>query len=246
MPIRRAPCAAATVSAAGAGTKPLNAREKCRAICYGNIRQLCLGMERAGNLSGNVLHSMENEAALNAWFCREVLPLERPLTGFIRRNWRVADDVTDLRQDIYERALAGAREAIPINTRAYLFTVARNHLINQAKRGQVVSIELVADMSALDTEFDRFGAERQLSAREELRRTQQGLDRLPPRCREVVWLRKVEGLSTRETAERLGVTVDTVEKQITQGMRALVDYMLGGSGKIRRPSDARRSRSERP
>lgn len=191
-------------------------------------------------LLGDALHTMANEAALHAWFCGEVLPLERALTSFIRRNWRIPDDVVDLRQDIYERALAGARATIPVNTRAYLFAVARNHLINQAKRGQVVSIELVADMSALDLEFDRFGAERQLSARDELRRTQQGLDQLPPRCREVVWLRKVEGLSTRETAERLGVTVDTVEKQITQGMRALVDYMLGGSGKIRRPFTARR------
>ena len=183
---------------------------------------------------------MADDAALHGWFCQEVLPLEPALTRFIRRNWRVPDDVTDLRQDIYERALAGARAAIPVNTRAYLFTVARNHLINQAKRGQVVSIELVADMSSLDSEFDRFGTERQLSAREELRRTQQGLERLPPRCRQVVWLRKVEGLSTRETADRLGVTVDTVEKQITQGMRALVDHMLGGSGKIRRPFAVRR------
>jgi RNA polymerase sigma-70 factor (ECF subfamily) len=183
---------------------------------------------------------MVDDATLNAWFCREVLPLERMLTGFIRRNWRVDADVTDLRQDIYERALAGARAGIPAHTRQYLFTVARNHLINQAKRGQVVSIELVADISALDLGFDRLRTERQLSARDELRRTQQGLDRLPPRCREVVWLRKVEGLSTRETAERLGIGVDTVEKQITQGMRALVDFMLGGSGKLRRPVSPRR------
>ena len=118
---------------------------------------------------------MSDEATLNAWFCTEVLPLERALTGFIRRNWRVAADVTDLRQDIYERALAGARQAIPTHTRRYLFTVARNHLINCAKRGQVVSIELVADTSALDLDSDAFGTERQLTAREELRRTRRAL-----------------------------------------------------------------------
>lgn len=190
---------------------------------------------------------MVDEATLSAWFCGEVLPLERALTAFIRRNWRVDADVTDLRQDIYERALTGARAGIPAHTRQYLFTVARNHLINQAKRGQVVSIELVADMSSLETDFDRFWTERHLNAREDLRRTQQGLDQLPSRCREVVWLRKVEGLSTRETAERLGISVDTVEKQITQGMRALVDFMLGGNGKIQRPFYARRrTRSEAP
>jgi RNA polymerase sigma-70 factor (ECF subfamily) len=188
---------------------------------------------------------MVDEAMLNAWFCREVLPLERALTNFIQRNWRVASDVKDLRQDIYERALAGARTELPSHTRRYLFTVARNHLINGAKRAQVVSIELVADMSALELEEHDFEAERHLSARDELRRAQVGLDQLPPRCREVVWLRKVEGLTTRETAERLGIGLDTVEKQITQGMRALVDFMLGGNGKIRRPVTGRdRSRSE--
>ncbi len=178
---------------------------------------------------------MVEDEALNAWFCREVLPLERALTHFIRRNWRVAADVTDLRQEIYERALVGARAALPHYTRQYLYAIAKNHIINRAKRAQVVSFELVADMSAVEHDFDRFATERQLSARDELRRAQSGLDRLPPRCREVVRLRKVEGLSTRETADRLGITVDTVEKQMTQGMRALVDYMLGGSGKISRP-----------
>jgi len=179
---------------------------------------------------------MADERALNAWFCREVLPLEGALTQFIRRNWRVPADVVDLRQDIYERALSGARSGIPTHTRHYLFTVARNHLINRAKRGQIVSFELVADMASFDAEYDRFGTERQLNAREELRRAQAGLEQLPPRCREVVRLRKVEGLSTRETADRLGISINTVEKQMTQGMRALVDFMLGGSGRISRPS----------
>jgi len=66
------------------------------------------------------------------------------------------------------------------------------------------------------------------------------MDALPPRCREVVRLRKVEGLTTRETADRLGVGIDTIEQQLTLGMRALVDFMLGGSGKVRRPRFVRR------
>jgi RNA polymerase sigma factor (sigma-70 family) len=184
--------------------------------------------------------SMVNDDALNAWFKREVLPLESALMAFLRRNWRVTDDIPDLRQDIYERVLSGARGGLPLEVRSYVFTVARNHLVNHAKRGQIVSFELVADMAFLDVEIDRFRTERQLTARDELRRAQAGLDRLPERCREVVWLRKVEGLSTRQTAERLGISIDTVEKQITLGMRALVDFMLGGSGRIVRSSGSAR------
>src|SRR5881628_1388647 len=107
---------------------------------------------------------MVDEATLNAWFCAEVLPLEQALTSFIRRNWRSASDIIDLRQDIYERALTGARAGIPVHTRGYVFAVARNHLINQANRGQVVSIELVADHSALDSQSDAWRTDRQLSA----------------------------------------------------------------------------------
>jgi RNA polymerase sigma-70 factor (ECF subfamily) len=189
---------------------------------------------------------MVKDADLNIWFCREVLPLEAALTRFIRRNWRSASDVTDLRQDIYERALNGARAELPGNTAAYLFTVARNHLINTAKRARIVSFDLVADLESIDVEADLLATERHLSARDELRRAQAGLDNLPSRCREVVQLRKVEGLSTREVADRLGVGIDTVEKQTTLGMRALVDFMLGGSGRIDRAPPARRQARAEP
>lgn len=187
---------------------------------------------------------MIDDATLNAWFGREVLPLERALTAFIRRNWRVVDDVTDLRQEIYERVLVGARVCLPANPAQYVYTSARNHLINSAKRARIVSFELVADLETVDRHIDLFAAERQLSAREELRRAQEGLERLSPRCREIVRLRKFEGLSTLETAERLGVGTDAIERQLTMGMRALVDFMLGGSGKIVWQNRLRRRRQE--
>lgn len=181
-----------------------------------------------------------DDAALNEWFCREVLPLEASLVGFIRRNWRVAADINDLRQEIYERVLLGARDGLPRDTRQFVYTVARHHLINCAKRLKLVPFDLVADLEELMTDANVLEPERYATARQELHRAQAGLDQLPQRCREVIRLRKIEGLSTREVAERLGISVDTVEKQTTQGMRALVDFMLGGTGKIQRPPDVRR------
>ena len=35
---------------------------------------------------------MIDDAALNAWFCGQVLPLEPALTSFIRSNWRIAEE----------------------------------------------------------------------------------------------------------------------------------------------------------
>lgn len=169
---------------------------------------------------------------MQAWFCQEVLPLERPLIAFVRRNWRDSEDVIDLVHDIYALAIAGARDGVPHSTRQYIFTVARNHLINRAKRARIVSFELIADLETFRPEQSLDETERHLDAREALRRVQVGMDKLSPRVREIVMLRKVEGLNIKETAERLGIGKDAVNHQLAMGMKALSDHMLGGTGKI--------------
>lgn len=184
---------------------------------------------------------------IRKWFCREVLPLERQLTSFIRRNWRVADDVLDLRQDVYQLAITGARNGLPFSTPRYLFTIARNHLINSAKRGRIISFDIVADLESLRTDIDMLQAERHLESRESLRRVVAGLEKLSPRVRQVVELRKIEGLSIKETAERLGIGKEAVNHQLLMGMKALADHMLGGAGRVvrrRYGRDGRRARGE--
>lgn len=113
---------------------------------------------------------MIDDADLERWFCGEVLPLERALTSFIRRNWKASDDVNDLRHDIYALVIGGARSGLPVNAKHYVFTVARNHLINRAKRARIVSFDLVADLETLDRPIDMTCEERHLNARESLRR----------------------------------------------------------------------------
>lgn len=185
---------------------------------------------------------MNDDADMREWFCREVLPLEGSLLRFIRRSWPVADDALDLVHDVYELAIGGARTGLPRNTRQYLFIVARNHLINRAKRARIVSFELVADLETVPVAVDMFETERQLHARDALRHVQAGIDKLSPRVREIVLMRKVEGLDVKETSERLGIGADAVNHQLAMGMKALADHMLGGAGKIvRRKYPARRS-----
>src|SRR4028119_1822260 len=106
---------------------------------YGKLSPVCLGSSMTYSLKEVACQRMVDDAVLNAWFCQEVLPLERALTRFIRRNWRSPTDVMDLRQEVYERVLVGARGEIPQNAEHYIYTIARNHLINCAKRAQIVS-----------------------------------------------------------------------------------------------------------
>ena len=53
---------------------------------------------------------------------------------------------------------------------------------------------------------------------------------LPAKCREAFVLRKVQGLSQRETARKLGLSESTVEKHVGRGIRHLIN-IFGRGGK---------------
>ena len=166
-------------------------------------------------------------AGLNAWFVREVLPLEAALMQYFRRSTASRNDAEDLCQDVFVRVYEAAQRQIPDPVRPFVFTTARNLLINRARREHVVSIEAVADLDALDIALDEPGPDRNAMARDELRNLQAALDHLPPRCREAVMLRKIEGLSHREIAARMGISEKTVDRHICDGVTVLSDILFG-------------------
>lgn len=159
------------------------------------------------------------------WFVREVLPLEAVLTQFLHHNWRNKSEIPDLRQDIYIKVYQAAQRQIPERTKPFLFATARNHLITRLRDESIVPIEAIADPDTLSIAADTPGPDRSAIARDALRRLQAALDRLPPRCREAVVLRKIEGLSVREIAERMGVAEKTVKNHLTEGVRSLANSL---------------------
>ena len=164
---------------------------------------------------------------VQAWFVREVLPLEAALMQFLRRSRRNASDAEDLRHDIYVRVCEAAQKEIPKSTKAFVFSIARNLIIDHARHDQIVPIDAVADLDELNVAADAPGPERSVVAREELRTLQAALDRLPPRCRDAVVMRKIDGLPRHEIAVRMGIAEITVRRHISDGMAALADAVYG-------------------
>jgi len=181
--------------------------------------------------------------SLDAWFKREILGHEAALLRYLMRVWPRKHEVDDLRQETYARVYQAARNLRPTSPRAFLFTTAHHLITDRVRRERIVSIEAVGDLEALDVSVDEITTEQRVSARQELKRLAQALDRLPPRCRTVIWLRRVEGLSQKEVAERLGVSVKAIEQQVSKGGRLLAQYMLGGeaangnTGQVSRSSE---------
>lgn len=171
---------------------------------------------------------------VSAWFVREVLPLEAILMHYLQHNWQNRADIADLRQDVYARVFEAAQKQLPDNAKRFLLATARNLLIDRVRHEQVVPIESAADLETLGVALDAPGPERIVMARDELRRLQAALDRLSPRCRQVVILARIEGFSRTEIAQRLGITEVTVSSYLTQGICALADILHGEPANIRR------------
>jgi RNA polymerase sigma-70 factor (ECF subfamily) len=178
------------------------------------------------------------EQATDEWFMREVLPLEPMLTRFLQRNWRNEAEISDLRQESYARVYEAAQRERPLLAKPFLFQIARNLMIDRLRRQSVVSLESMTDFEWLNVSDDKLSSEAYVAARQELRLLQTALDALPPRCRQVVLMRKVEGLSQKEVAKQMGITIETVENQVAKGMRLLAQALGDRRGAV--TTEARR------
>jgi RNA polymerase sigma-70 factor (ECF subfamily) len=90
-------------------------------------------------------------------------------------------------------------------------------------------MEATSDVAAFDALVDEVSPEREVGAKQELQSLSLAFDSLSDKCRRVVWLRRVEGLSQRQTAERLGLREIAVESQLARGMRTLARAVFGSN-----------------
>ena len=164
---------------------------------------------------------------LRAWFLREVLPLEASLVRFLRRNWRNDSDIPDLLHETYVRVYDAARRERRKFAQGDCLCHGAELLADLVRREKVVPIEAVSELDMLNIALDEPGPERKAIARDELRRLQVALDGLPPRARQAIVLRQVEGLTRREIAQRMQITERTVKWHLTEGLRALANALHG-------------------
>ncbi len=169
------------------------------------------------------------QSPLDAWFVREILVHEEALTRYLQRCWPQRDDIHDLRQEVYVRVYEAAGKALPASPKSFLFASTRNLITDRLRRGRVVSIETMGDLEPLHVLVDEVSPERRFDGRQALRRLSEAFDRLPDRCRQVLWLRRVEEVPQKVVASQLGISEKTVEKHVANGIRLIADHFYGGA-----------------
>lgn len=160
------------------------------------------------------------------WIAAHILPCEPELRGWLRRRLGAlsANDVDDLVQEAFARIWAADFSTIR-NGRSYLYATVRNLLAEHARRSRIVPIELLGEIDSLNIISDEPGPDRRVGARQELDRLRVIVAALPVQCRRVFELRKFEGLSHGEIAQRMGLSEKTVENHLTRALARITEML---------------------
>jgi RNA polymerase sigma factor (sigma-70 family) len=161
--------------------------------------------------------SPESEKA--RWFVEEVRPHEGSLRAYLRGFFPGVRDVDDVVQESYLRVWR-ARAAHPIRSaRGFLFQVARHLALDLVRRDRISPIMAVTDFASLSVLENRPDAAETACTSHDAMILAQAIEALPARCREIVILRKLKGVSQKEIAALLGISEQTVQVQAARGLK---------------------------
>jgi RNA polymerase sigma-70 factor (ECF subfamily) len=186
-----------------------------------------------------------DRSAQGELFTRHRERLRAFIASRLRPGLRAQVDPDDVLQEAFARALASLksfRGRDEEDFRRWLAGVAAKTLLRleaQARRGQLLRLE--SDLPAPET-----SPSRALNREETFERFQGAFDSLKSAHREVIHLTRIQGLTMREAAARMGRSPEAVKKLFWRALKELRKAMPeSGSGrlpwrelKLRRGNDA--------
>ena len=135
-------------------------------------------------------------------------------------------DPEDVVQAAFIRYATVPDRAAILNPRAFLYTTARNIVIDHRRHERAVARNAHNVLTlTIDEDLSEITPERVLSGKERLRQLMDLLERMPERQRNVVLLNRVKGQTVREIADYYGMAEDTVRKQISRAIASCLKHL---------------------
>lgn len=150
------------------------------------------------------------------------------LRGYFARRVRHAQDVEDCVQEVYLRALASAPSGGVGNWRGFLLRVADSLLVDRFRRGaaRCQDAHQPLDESGELADHGAHSPESTALFRQELASLENALRDIDPLARHAFLLVRVDGLSHKEVAARLGLEVKMVSRHIERVLAHLARTLV--------------------
>ena len=165
------------------------------------------------------------ESPEDRWFTENLFPHEPLLRTWLESRFGSHIAINDVIQEAYLRILR-VRQKEPVNApKAFLFATARNIALNAARSAKVRGDHLKSTGEPIDLLDETPDAGETVARYEELEILTQAIQSLPDRCRQILTLRKVYGMSQAAIAEKLDISARTVNAQLSIGINKCAEFV---------------------
>lgn len=147
--------------------------------------------------------------------------LRRFLTRFLSRP----QDIEDVVQDAYLKARCAEEKQVINSPKAFLFRIARNEALKELRKKSRRITDYIEELDSPDAVPVGGSAEEHAIAKQRLGMFCQSALEMTPRCRRVFLMCKVYGMSYKEIAAELGISVSGVEKHVARGLEICNAYI---------------------
>ncbi|MES2604201.1 MAG: RNA polymerase sigma factor [Pseudomonadota bacterium] len=154
------------------------------------------------------------------------------LKRFLGRFFSERQDIEDVAQEAFLRAYVAEQRKSIEQPKAFLFRIAKNLALTKLERkSRQIACYLDESGNYVCESGDYLGLEMEGTAYAEIEAVEllgiycDAVASLPEKCRQVFLLRKVHGLGHREIAERMSLSVSSVEKYLLKGVVMCRDFM---------------------
>lgn len=168
----------------------------------------------AGKASQGMKLWVDSFLASRPLLCRMIGRLVRP------------DEIEDIVQETFVHSYAAAHNQRIRNPRAFMLITARNLALNHLSRSERKLNCSLEELGGLEIFEQDTNVEEQCQSEEAFLVFCRAVAELPVNCRRVFILKKVYGLSQKEIADYLDISVSTVEKHVAKGMTLAAQYMM--------------------
>ena len=147
--------------------------------------------------------------------------LYNPLCNFSASILNDESGAEDVVQEVFVK-LWNKKDEIAINTdiKSYIFKAVRNKSLEviRKKKADLNRMDIMANRAYVDADSPVEDEVQKFMFKEKLYNS---LRQLPPKCREIFEMSKLEGLTYVEIAEVLKISPKTVETQISRALKIL-------------------------
>lgn len=160
-------------------------------------------------------------------FRRFIESYSNDLLYYVRCFMRSKEEAEEIVSDVFFEVWQNRDKLEEIrNVKAWLLTITHNKAISYLRKKDSSSTSVTWDeVGEYTIPYDLQTPDEELISREEMSRINSIINNLPPRCKQVFVLAKIEKLPYKEIAELLSISVKTINIHVAKALELISESL---------------------